>query len=85
MILTQILQPSCVRAPLVGEVKDAVITELVDLLAESGQLKDRDVVLESVHDCECCQESGDADGYSGDSYYGGEYGEKAAAARLEIA
>jgi fructose-specific phosphotransferase system IIA component len=48
MILTQILQPSCVRAPLIGQDKEAVITELVDLLAESGQLKERDVVLESV-------------------------------------
>jgi fructose-specific phosphotransferase system IIA component len=48
MILTQILQPSCVRAPLIGRDKEAVITELVALLAESGQLKDHKVVLESV-------------------------------------
>jgi fructose-specific phosphotransferase system IIA component len=48
MILTQILQPSCVQAPLVGQDKEAVITELVNLLAESGQLKDHKVVLESV-------------------------------------
>lgn len=48
MILTQILQPNCIRAPLTGLDKKAVITELVDLLAESGQLKDRQTVLESV-------------------------------------
>ena len=48
MILTQILQPTCVKAPLEGTDKDSVITELVDLLAASGQLEDRDVVLESV-------------------------------------
>jgi len=48
MVLTQILQPTCVRAPLDGKDKDSVITELVDLLAENNLLVDRDVVLESV-------------------------------------
>jgi fructose-specific phosphotransferase system IIA component len=48
MILTQILQPACVKAPLEGSDKDTVITELVDLLAENGFLLDRDVVLEAV-------------------------------------
>jgi fructose-specific phosphotransferase system IIA component len=48
MILTQILQPTCVKAPLEGKDKDSVITELVDLLAENNLLVDRDVVLEAV-------------------------------------
>ncbi len=48
MILTQILQPSCVKAPLEGNDKDSAITEMVDLLAENGCLADRDVVLEAV-------------------------------------
>ena len=48
MILTQILQPTCVKAPLDGKDKDSVITELVDLLAENKLLVDRDVVLEAV-------------------------------------
>lgn len=48
MILTQILQPSCVKAPLEGTDKDSAITEMVDLLAGSGCLVDRDVVLEAV-------------------------------------
>ncbi|MHC4721109.1 MAG: PTS sugar transporter subunit IIA [Planctomycetota bacterium] len=48
MILTQILQPTCVKAPLDGKDKDSVITELVDLLAENNLLVDRDIVLESV-------------------------------------
>ena len=48
MILTQILQPTCVKAPLVGKDKDSVITELVDLLSENNLLVDRDVVLEAV-------------------------------------
>ncbi len=48
MILTQILEPTCVKVPLEGKDKESVITELVDLLAESGALIDRDVVLEAV-------------------------------------
>lgn len=48
MILTQILQPTCVKVPLESTDKDSAITELVDLLAENGSLLDRDVVLEAV-------------------------------------
>ncbi len=48
MILTEILQPTCVKAPLDGVDKEAVITELVDVLAENELLVDRDVVLEAV-------------------------------------
>ncbi len=48
MVLTQILQPTCVKAPLDGTDKNSVITELVDLLADNNLLLDRDVVLEAV-------------------------------------
>ena len=48
MILTEILQPSCVKAPLQGKDKKSVITELVDLLNENGLLLDRDIALEAV-------------------------------------
>lgn len=48
MLLTQILEPTCVKAPLDGKCKESVITELVDLLADNGALVDRDVVLEAV-------------------------------------
>jgi fructose-specific phosphotransferase system IIA component len=48
MILTQILEPTCVKAPLKGKDKEAVITELVDLLAENSLLKNKEIVLESV-------------------------------------
>lgn len=48
MVLTEILLPSCVKAPLDGKDKEAVITEMVELLAESDQLLDHDVVLEAV-------------------------------------
>ena len=48
MILTQILQADCVKVPVESKTKDAVITELVDLLNAGGLLLDRDVVLEAV-------------------------------------
>ena len=48
MLLTQILQPSCVLAPLKGTDKISAITELVDTLHASDQIIDRDVVLQAV-------------------------------------
>ena len=48
MILTQILKPDCIKAPPAGQDKESVITELVDLLDKSGQLIDRDSVLQAV-------------------------------------
>ena len=48
MVLTQILQPTCVKVPLSGADKDTVITELVDILAGNGLLENRDTVLDAV-------------------------------------
>ena len=48
MILTQILQPNCVKVPVESKDKEAVITELVDLLDANGLLSDRDAVLDAV-------------------------------------
>jgi len=48
MILTQILQPNCVKVPVEGRDKEAVITELIDLLDAGGVLTDRDVALNAV-------------------------------------
>ncbi len=48
MILTQILQPDCIRVPVENRDKEAVITELVDLLDANDLLLDRDVALEAV-------------------------------------
>ncbi|HUT31776.1 MAG TPA: PTS sugar transporter subunit IIA [Sedimentisphaerales bacterium] len=48
MLLTQILQPSCVKVPLQGEDKKSIITELIDLLDANGLLLDRDTALEAV-------------------------------------
>jgi fructose-specific phosphotransferase system IIA component len=48
MTLTQILQPSCVKVPLEGKEKKSIITELVDLLDQSGLLLDRNIALDTV-------------------------------------
>jgi len=48
MILTQILQPDCIKVPVKSRDKEAVITELVDLLDANGLLLDRDDTLEAV-------------------------------------
>ncbi len=48
MILTQILQPNCVKVPVENKDKEAVITELVDLLDANGLLLDREVALDAV-------------------------------------
>lgn len=48
MLLTQILQLSCVKVPLEGKDKQSVITELVDLLDTNRLLLDRDAALDSI-------------------------------------
>jgi fructose-specific phosphotransferase system IIA component len=48
MILTQTLRPECVKVPLEGKDKTAVITELVDILDKQGFLSDKAMVLDSV-------------------------------------
>jgi len=48
MILTQILQPDCIKVPVESRNKETVITELVDLLDANGLLLNRDNVLDAV-------------------------------------
>jgi fructose-specific phosphotransferase system IIA component len=48
MFLTEILQPSCIKVPLEGEDKSAVIAELIDLLDANGLLFDKKAVSEAV-------------------------------------
>ena len=48
MILTQILQPTCVKVPLEGKDKNSVISELVDLLDTNGLLLDKNAALQAV-------------------------------------
>ena len=58
MILTQILQPNCVKVPVESRHKEAVITELIDLLDAGGTLTDRDVALNAVLTRERIQSTG---------------------------
>lgn len=48
MKISEILDPECIRIPLVGDNKLVVIAELVDLLNEHRPLLDRDKVLAAV-------------------------------------
>lgn len=48
MMLTRILQPTCIKVPLTGTDKDSVITELVDILAENGLLGNKQAALDAV-------------------------------------
>ncbi len=48
MMLTQILQPACIKAPLDSKNKDAAIEELINVLADNRQLSDRTEALEAV-------------------------------------
>ena len=58
MILTQILQPDCVKVPVENNNKEAVITELVDLLDSKGLLLNRDVALQAVLERERTRSTG---------------------------
>lgn len=58
MILTQILQPNCICAPLKSKDKESAIEELVNVLAASGQVKDAAVALEAVMEREQTRSTG---------------------------
>jgi len=58
MMLTEILQPTCVKVPVESTEKEAAITELVDLLDANGLLSDRDVALDAVLTRERAQSTG---------------------------
>jgi len=48
MVLTQILQPTCVRVPLISKDKDSAMTELIDVLDGAGLLQDKQAVVDAV-------------------------------------
>ena len=58
MLLTKILHPNCVKVPIENTEKEAVITELVDLLDSNGLFTDRDVALQAVLSRERSQSTG---------------------------
>ncbi len=48
MMLTQIMQPTCVKVPIESRDKKAIIEELINLLDNEGLLSDRKAVLDAV-------------------------------------
>ena len=58
MVLTQILEPQCVKVPLKGTDKESAITELVDLLDTAKLLTDKNDVLQSVLSRESTRSTG---------------------------
>jgi fructose-specific phosphotransferase system IIA component len=58
MILTQILQPGCIAAPLKSKNKDSAIEELVNILASAGQVKNAMTALEAVMEREQTRSTG---------------------------
>jgi fructose-specific phosphotransferase system IIA component len=58
MLLTQILHPGCVKVPLQGKTKAAVISELIDLLAASGLLADTKAASDAVFNREKTRSTG---------------------------
>jgi mannitol/fructose-specific phosphotransferase system IIA component (Ntr-type) len=60
--VTDFLPSSCVRVPLLGTTKQAVITELIDLLHAGRHLADRNLVLQAVLNREKVQSTGVGEG-----------------------
>jgi fructose-specific phosphotransferase system IIA component len=58
MILTQILQPNCICAPLKSKSKELAIEELINILAAAGQVKSAAVALEAVIEREQTRSTG---------------------------
>jgi fructose-specific phosphotransferase system IIA component len=56
--LLSLIEPDCVNIDLKGNDKDAIITELVDLLASKGKLNNRDDVLREVFERERSMSTG---------------------------
>lgn len=48
MVLTQILQPSCIKAPLESKDKEAAIEELINVVAQAGLMSDPAEALQAV-------------------------------------
>lgn len=48
MILTQILQPTCIKAPLESTNKEAAIEELITVLSNSGQIDNFEQAFEAI-------------------------------------
>jgi fructose-specific phosphotransferase system IIA component len=58
MLLMQILQPGCIKVPLQGKTKTAVISELIELLAANGVISDTKVASDAVFNREKTRSTG---------------------------
>src|ERR1700722_16755541 len=62
MRLTEILKPENIKIPLVAKTKNEAITELVQLLADNGQITDPKKVVEAVLEREATRTTGIGNG-----------------------
>ncbi len=62
MRLTEILKPANIKVPLTATTKNDAIAELVNLLAETGQVTDAKKVLDAVLDREATRTTGIGNG-----------------------
>jgi len=62
MVLTQILHPTCVKVPLANTEKEAVMTELLDVLDGAGLLRDRQMAHDAVFTREKTRSTGNGSG-----------------------
>jgi nitrogen PTS system EIIA component len=62
MRLTDILKPENIKVPLVAKTKNEAITELVQLLADNGQITDPKKVVEAVLEREATRTTGIGNG-----------------------
>ena len=62
MRLSELFSPDCVKAPLSSTDKEAVITEMVDLVDQAGKLLDRDLLLKTTLEREATRTTGIGDG-----------------------
>lgn len=58
MLLTELLTPDRVRVPLAGRTKEAVLEELVGVLARAGAVADAEGMLRAVHQREAALSTG---------------------------
>lgn len=62
MRLTEILKPQNIKVPLEGKTKTDAITELVNLLAANGEIKDAKKILDAVLEREATRTTGIGNG-----------------------
>lgn len=62
MRLTEILKPTNIKVPILAKVKNEAIAELVNMLAENGEITDPAKVLASVLDREATRTTGIGNG-----------------------